>query len=463
MCSDHCFEKTLHYTSPGHGGWGIIRVAALIPESHLLFICPSACFRHGALGAVQHGYKDRTSYLAITPSDIVVGYDNLIREAADELLEREKAIRVLFLFVPCLDDFIGTDIEAIAKEVQERHPGLVVCACHMNPIAAETKQPPLVTVMRSMFSSIETENPATEDAVNLIGSFATIAEECELFDFFGGYGISVRQLADYETYEQFCEMGRSKYNLILKPGGQLASEYMDRQFGTESFTGMLTYDMEEIRRNYEAWGRMLEKKREETGLAGAKSLEDLKHSICETINKKNRQEMEQGQEAEVSTKTKSGRKLDLNLEESKTRESIEHARRKLNGMPISISDSAVLRPFSLAKALAGYGFHVKEVIAQDALPVDREAYEYICAHHPEIDIVQPRHHRSAVRHNEDTHMVCIGFEGAYLRQSDYVVDLSGDEGMFGYYGVRRLMEMLEKSTEQKADLKKMIEEYGAVV
>ena len=157
------------------------------------------------------------------------------------------------------------------------------------------------------------------------------------------------------------------------------------------------------------------------------------------------------------------RKLDLDLEETKTRKAIRNAVEKLAGIPISISDSAVLRPFSLAKALTGYGFHVKEIIAQDALPVDREAYEYICAHHPEIAIVQPRHHRSAVRHNEDTHMVCIGFEGAYLRQSDYVVDLSGDEGMFGYYGVRRLMEMLEKSTEQKADLKKMIEEYGAVV
>ena len=459
MCSDHCFEKTLHYTSPGHGGWGIIRVAALIPESHLLFICPSACFRHGALGAVQHGYKDRTSYLAITPSDIVVGYDNLIREAADELLEREKAIRVLFLFVPCLDDFIGTDIEAIAKEVQERHPGIVVRACHMNPIAAETKQPPLVTVMRSMFSSIETEHPAAEDAVNLMGSFAPIAEECELFDFFGGYGISVRQLADYKTYEQFCEMGRSKYNLILKPGGQLAAEYMDRQFGTESFTGMLTYDMEEIRRNYEVWSRMLEEKRSEGNNIGANavSLENSKENNHGAFDERDELENVRSKDAAVL------RKLDLDLEETKTRKAIRNAVEKLAGIPISISDSAVLRPFSLAKALTGYGFHVKEIIAQDALPVDREAYEYICAHHPEIAIVQPRHHRSAVRHNEDTHMVCIGFEGAYLRQSDYVVDLSGDEGMFGYYGVRRLMEMLEKSIEEKADLKKMIEEYGAEV
>lgn len=65
MCGNACFEKTLHYTSPGHGGWGIIRVAALIPESYLLFICPSACFRHGALGAI-HTVTKTESHICIS-------------------------------------------------------------------------------------------------------------------------------------------------------------------------------------------------------------------------------------------------------------------------------------------------------------------------------------------------------------------------------------------------------------
>lgn len=423
MCGNHCFEKTLHYTSPGHGGWGIIRVAALIPESHLMFICPSACFRHGALGAMQHGYKDRTSYLYITPADIVVGYDSLILEGAEELLKKDKTIKVLFLFVPCLDDFIGTDMEAIAAEVQKKHPGIVVRACHMNPIAVETKRPPLVTTMQAMFSTIETNRPASEDAVNLMGSFAPIAQECELFEFLGDYGISVRQLADYSKYEQFCEMGRSKYNLVLKPGGKFAAEYMDRQFGTRSVQSMLTYDLEEIRQTYEELGKLLEQ---------------------------NHQKAAQPQ-------------FHPEILEKETKAVIARAAEKLGQIPVSVSDSAVIRPFALAKALLKYGFSVKEVISQDVLDIDREAYEYLCENYPEITVTQPGHHRSAVRENQNTHMVSIGFEGAYLRQSDYVVDLSGDEGMYGYHGVRRLMEMLEKSVEEKADLRKMIEEYGAVV
>ena len=423
MCVNNCFEKTLNYSSPGHGGWGIIRVAALIPESHQMFICPSACFRHGALGAVQHGYKNRTSYLYITPADIVVGYDNLIIEGADELLEKDKTIKVLFLFVPCMDDFIGTDIEAIAKEVEQKHPGIIVRACHMNPIAAETKRPPLVTTMHSMFSTIVTDDCATEDAVNLCGSFAPIEKECELFDFLGDYKIAVRQLADYQTYEEFCEMGRSKYNLIMRPAGKFAAEYMDKNYGTSSVQYMISYDIDEIHENYVEWDKMLAEKHEK----------------------------------------KEKTVFDLEAVEKETKEVIADTVKKLNGLPVIVSDSAVIRPFALAGALMKYGFHVKEIIAQEVLPVDKEAYEYICENYPNVKITQPRHHKSAVRNNEDTNVVTIGFEGAYLRQSDYVVDLSGDEGLYGYYGVRRLMEMLGKAIEEKADLKKMIEEYGAVV
>lgn len=42
-----CFENTLHYSSPGHGDWGVVRIGMLAPESVQLFVCPSACGRHG--------------------------------------------------------------------------------------------------------------------------------------------------------------------------------------------------------------------------------------------------------------------------------------------------------------------------------------------------------------------------------------------------------------------------------
>lgn len=420
MCVNHCFEKTLYYNSPGHGGWGIIRVAALIPESHLLFICPSACFRHGSLGAVQHGYKDKTSYLYITPGDIVAGYDNVIEEGVEELFEKDKGIKVLFLFAACIDDFIGTDMEAIARQINKKYPDVVVRVCHMNPIAADTSKPPLVTVYQSMLSTIPTTDKEKENAINLLGKFVPIEKECEMHEFFAFHGVSqVRQIANYDRFEDFCEMGTSKYNLVISPSAKFTAEYMDKTFDTTSVYSDISYDIEEIRRNYEDIEKRLFAEAKET--------------------------------------------FDFTQIEKKTKEAIQSAVEKLKDIPVVVSDSAVLRPFSLANALLKYGFQVKEVVAQNVVSVDREAYEKLLEKYPDIKISQPLHHREAVRHKEGEGMVAIGFEGAYLRQCEYVVVLSEDEGMYGYYGVIRLMKMLEQSVTEKADLKKMIEEFGAVV
>ncbi len=87
---EKAFEKTFTYTSPSHGDWGIVRVAALVPESYLLFVCPFACGRHGAIGAIQQGFKDKLSYLYVTQEDVIEGYDNTIAEAVDELFIRLK-------------------------------------------------------------------------------------------------------------------------------------------------------------------------------------------------------------------------------------------------------------------------------------------------------------------------------------------------------------------------------------
>lgn len=423
MCLNHTFENTLNYCSPGHGGWGLVRIAAIIPESHLLFICPSACFRHGALGAIQHGHKNQTSYLYITPEDIITGYDNIIVEGAKELLNLNKQIKVLFLFVSCIDDFIGTDIDSIAKELENKHPNVIVRACHMNPITTDTNKPPLVTTLQSMFSTIITDNYATEDAVNLCGNFTNISSKCELFDFLKDFNISVRQLGDYKTYNDFCEMGRSKYNLILRPEGKFSANYMDNHFKTTSKEYMITYDIDEIRENYIDFRKFLLKN----------------HTNFEN------------------------RYFNLDLWENETKILIQDTLNKVNKIPIIISSSAVIRPFNLAKALIKYEFNVKEIICQKIIPSDRDSYEYIYKNHEEIKISQALHHKNAIRLNTDKNTLAIGFEAAYLRESDYIVDLSGDEGMYGYYGIKRLMNMISKSLNKKASLKQMIQEYGAVI
>ena len=103
------------------------------------------------------------------------------------------------------------------------------------------------------------------------------------------------------------------------------------------------------------------------------------------------------------------------------------------------------------------------MIAQDVIKPDQSAYDALCRKNSKLVVRQPQHYRAAIRGERDTRMLAIGYEGAYLRQCDYVVDLSGDEGMYGFYGVIRLMKMLREAILEKADLRRMIEDYGAVV
>ena len=79
----------LHYCAPTHGGWGVVRTAMLVPELYMLFVCPSACGRHGAIAAIEHGCKNRVGYLCIEDHEIVLGsYEDEIRNAMPALMAK---------------------------------------------------------------------------------------------------------------------------------------------------------------------------------------------------------------------------------------------------------------------------------------------------------------------------------------------------------------------------------------
>ena len=113
---------SLHYVSAAHGGWGIVRMAALVPEAHLLFVCPSACGRHNAIGGAVSGIKQRVSYLFLTEADIVSGdFEQMIVDNVDILFGMlPKKPKALLIFTSCLDDLLGTDHEPILEELSRR-------------------------------------------------------------------------------------------------------------------------------------------------------------------------------------------------------------------------------------------------------------------------------------------------------------------------------------------------------
>ena len=182
------FENTLHYSSPGHGDWGVVRIGMLAPESIQLFVCPSACGRHGAIGAMKQGLKERLFYLYVSQSDIIDGYDGLIPGAVGEVLEAvSPRPKVFFLFVSCLDDLIGTDHDALLEELGRLHPDIQFRVCHMNPISLSSKTPPPVSIQNNLYSLLRPEK-IHDSGINAVGNLEITAPSSELYGFLNAHG-----------------------------------------------------------------------------------------------------------------------------------------------------------------------------------------------------------------------------------------------------------------------------------
>lgn len=415
MSSPFC--DTLSYCSPAHGGWGIIRPCALIPDSYLLFVCPAACFRHGSLGAIQHGFKKRISFLYIDQSDIVNGYDQAILEGIDELLEKiTLKVRVMFVYVSCLDDFIGTDMEKVLMKASKKHPEIMFRVGHMNPIASSTKLPPLVTTLDTM-ASILPEWEEKDDNISFFGNFVEIPEESDVIRFFKNNNIKARQLINCETFEEYLQMSKSRIALLTKPTYSYGVERLKKRVGIERFDMYVSYDVENIEKQYQQLGKL------------------LNIDVKEWIN-------------------------ECKVEAYKE---IEDTLKKTGNIQVYVSDSATMFPFQTALALIKYGFNVTRVYAIQAAGADQPYMKQLMEEYPEVEIIQSDHPDMSIRQKQREAAIAIGEEAAYLTQSLHVVNLAEDEGMLGFYAVSRLMQMMSEAMDEVADIEKMIEEYGGIV
>lgn len=414
------FQSTLHYETPAHGGWGVVRIGMLAPESYQLFVCPFACGRHGALGAVQQGLKDRISYYFVDQSDIINGYDHLILKAVEELLEQlDKRPRALFVLVSCLDDLIGTDCDAVEQELNSRHPDIACRIAHMNPISLDSDEPPPVGIQKRVYSLLG-EPDGHDGGVNSIGNLVALNPDCELHKMLKlEIGQGLRHVSQYSGFDTWQEMARSSNNLVFTPAGVKPAQDLEERCKIPYRFFSISYDWDVVAEQYRSIHEFL--------------------CPCKEIA------------------------YDFSADQSLALEAVQEAKERIGALPILIDSSAVSHPFGLAKALCKYGFNVRRVFAQEVIPSDREAFEWVRANLPETEILQPQHSNTVKFDKPFPESLAIGFDGAYISGSRHIVDLFSDEGLFGYYGITQLMKRMSAAMDTEADLQALIENYGLVV
>lgn len=413
------YEDTMHYTSPAHGGWGIVRVGMLIPESYQLFVCPFACGRHGAIGAIHQEFKNRLSYVYIEQSDVISGYDELIIKSVGELLKAlpEKP-KVLLIMLSCLDDLIGTDTEALVETLEETYSGIKFATGKMNPLSADGKTPPDISIQRNLYSVLE-PTAETDQGINLIGNLTPINPQSELFEVLAKNGYdTVRHITDYQKFDDYQDMAKSKLNIVLAPTGKKAAEDMEKKHGMPNVFMPVSYRIEDILQEY----------RDLFDVLGLSYDEQFFQPYIDEVQK-----------------------------------SIEETRKVVGDFPIVVDTTACTYAFELARALTEYGFNVRRVVNQKMLPLDKEHFEWLIENDETLEIQQPQHHNTIKFENQMPESLSIGIDAAYITASKYVAQLFNNQGVFGFYAVQELMRLMREGMKEEANLQAIIDSYGLVV
>ncbi len=421
-CSCAAFPKTLHYESPGHGGWGLVRMAGLVPDVYMLFYTPAACGRHSSLGAYQNGIKDKVSYLFLSEEEIVSGsYEKQIVPAVDELLEAlPKRPRCFLFFGGCIDDFLGTDYDALGRELAGKYPDIKFRFCHMNPIQLDTKNPPGITLFTNIYSMLEKREKKMQ--INFLGNNNIIDRESEIYTLLSLHGIDHRSLPDSKSFDTFLEMGESSLNLVLSPRCLQSAKKQQEELGIPYMPFLPCYDPNILETFYQKFGSKL---------------------------------------SEIS-----GKKIEFDTEEMKKRaeQDLRESAEYLGGQRIAIDFQATTRPVTLARTLLRYGFNVSLIAIDAVSPFEKESFEYLRKNYPDLEVVDPLHHDAPkYEHRSFADALCIGFDCGYMVGSEHIADLQEDNGFFGFKAIHRLMAMLREAHDNRTDVNKVIREAKLVV
>ena len=420
-CCDSVFESSLHYASPAHGGWGVLKAGQLIPESYHLFVSPAACGRHGALAARLEGRNGTVSYYHLTEQSIVSGdYERDIADAVSELLtiltKQNRRPRVLGIFVSCIDDLLGTDLDVLTDELTRDYPDIRFVSCHMNPTTTDTGVPPAVNIQNKIYSVLEPDTKR-DNGVNLIGNLQAIRPESELFPLLRQMGASdVRHISDYERFDDYQFMARSRCNLVLAPFGKYAAEQMQRKLGIPYVMALTAFRPETITQTYQHIAKSIGWE--------CPSLREAEQAACTALRK---------------------------------------TADALAGVPVIVDGEAITRPFEFTRALLENGFSVHSVYEQKLKPSDLENYNWLRENYPQIPIRQSLHPKQTVRDPTASECIAIGYSAGYLSGAKHVVDIGGQNGLYGYQGVTELMKLICEASAVETDMRRLLEETVLVI
>ena len=406
----------LSYASPVRGVWNIVHIGTLVPESHEIFVCPTSCLRGVVLTTAEMGAMDRLS-------TITVGEDNILEGDMEEALLRgtERIIallpekpRAMLIYTSCIHHFLAVNYHRVYKILRERYPEIDFIDCYMDPIMRR-KSPAVPSLWRQIHRLLKPSEKIRMQ-VNLVGNCFPYLQHSDLTVHLKKHGIRVMDVNTCSGYDEFLTMSGSVANFTFHNTANAAGKDMKIRLGQEWIRMRPGYVYDEIDEDMKAASAYL-------GIPAPEEQE-------------------------------------IRILRERTEEAVRQAAAVLDGTPVSVDYTAVDRPLELAIFLLEHGIRVVSVFL-DVFTESEEVFRTLQSLQPDLKIYQSiGWNIRRMERGYDGRIVGIGQKSAYFHDTDFFVNIVENDGMYGYRGIIRLMELLMDAAVQAQPMRELVQIKG---
>lgn len=388
---------TLAFNSPGAQGFGVKRAGLSVPESVMLLVAPACCGRNTSTLRAESSYGDRFFYLLLDDTDIVTGrHLSKIPKAVEEVCQSLDYIpSAVMICITCVDALLGTDMERVCRKSSQR-ANVPVVPCYMYALTREKKLPPMAAVRKSVYSLLKPQKRRS-DEINIMGYFSPLQEDCELYELMTSAGIKkIRELSRCQTFEEYEQMSRANFSLVLDPEARYAAQDMEERLGIPSIELLRLFQLDKIHNQYKLLGQAI------------------------------------------------GADLDDSAYYDETMQAIEAFKAKHGKLRFAVGEFSNCDPIETSLALIRYGFEVKEIFCT----VGERNFAFvkkIAQLSPETKIYSNLSPTMLYYEPCDDIDAYIGKDCKYYHPECKGADFCGEVQPFGYAGVKKLFHELDNA------------------
>ena len=410
--SDHLIYSspaTLYFNSPGAKGFGVKRAGLAVPESVMLLVSPGCCGRNTSLFRTAPEYKDKFFFQLLDDTDIVTGrHLTKIPQAAEELLQTlEKSGKArpsaIMICITCVDALLGTDMERVCRKVTEK-TGVPAVACYMYALTREKRLPPMAAVRTSVYSLLEKVEKRNSADINILGYFTPLFDSSEIYPLMKSIGVkNIRELSRAKTFEEYKEMSKANFSLVLNPEARAAAQDMQDRLGIPFIELLRLYRIDKIHNQYKSLGDAL----------GA-NLDDAEYF-------------------------------------EKARRVIDDFKAKHGAVTFSVGEITNGDPIEMSLMLVEEGFKVSEIFATVG-ELNFRFLKRLASLSPDTKVysnLSPSMMHFIAKEPVD---ICIGSDAMYYHPGVPSVEWCDDNQPFGYDGVEKLFERLDIALSQNENI-----------